>query len=417
MILGVAAGLTVLLGLAAFVQLLYQESMRLRARDVPALEYFKEELEQRIGLKPEEGLLAFSMLKHSLLVGVGLTATLHMVSTGPVSWKLTAEAFALGLLLMFAGAYLGPHLLYRATGARWLVPLTAPLRLVGRVAKPFVATLSLVGKLASLGDENGGEPEEGSTAEDDLEALIEAGADEGLIEEEDRELIHSVVALGDKTVRQVMTPRPAIVAIPEDATIEEARAVALEHPHSRFPVYRGSIDNITGFIHVRDILQLDYEQREKRKVKEFAHPAKFVPETKPIVDLLREMQKEKLHLAIVVDEYGETAGIVTMEDVLEEVFGEIRDEYDSASEIIRESDGVYLVSGNVDLDALEDLVLYRPKEAPESTTVGGLVCEWLGRVPEPGEAVERDGIRMEVTAADDRHVEQVRVSRVAPVKH
>ncbi len=417
MILGVAAALTVLLGLAAFVQLLYQESMRLRARDVPALEYFKEELEQRIGLKPEDGLLAFSLLKHALLVGVGLTATLHAVAAGAVSWRLIAEAFGLGLALMFLGAYLGPHLLYRATGARWLAPMAALLRLIGRLAKPFIATVSLTGKLASLGDENAGQEENGASAEEDLEALIEAGADEGLIEEEDRELIHSVVALGDKTVRQVMTPRPAIVAIPEDATIEEARAVALEHPHSRFPVYRDSIDNITGFIHVRDILQLDYDQRDKRKVKEFAHPAKFVPETKPIVDLLREMQKEKLHLAIVVDEYGETAGIVTMEDVLEEVFGEIRDEYDSASEIIQESDGVYLVSGNVDLDALEDLVLYRPKEAPESTTVGGLVCEWLGRVPEPGEAVERDGIRLEVTAADDRHVEQVRVSRVAPVKH
>jgi len=417
MILGVAFGLTVLLSLAAFVQLLYQESMRLRARDVPALEYFKEELEQRIGLTPEEGLLAFSMLKHSLLVGVGLTVTLHVVPAGALSWKLTAEAFALGLVLMFAGAYFGPHLLYRATTARWLAPLAALLRLIGRLAKPFIATVSLVGKLASLGEQNGGEEENGSTAEEDLEALIEAGADEGLIEEEDRELIHSVVALGDKTARQVMTPRPAIVAIPEDATVEEARAVALEQPYSRFPVYRGSIDNITGFIHVRDILQLDYGQRGKRKVKEFAHPPKFVPETKPIVDLLREMQKEKLHLAIVVDEYGDVAGLVTMEDVVEEVFGEIRDEYDSGSEIIREADGVYLVSGNVDLDALEDLVLFRPKEPPESTTVGGLVCEWLGRVPESGETVEREGIRLEVTAADDRHVKQVRVSRVAPVKH
>ncbi len=417
MILGVAAALTVLLVLAGFVQLLYQESMRLRARDVPALEYFKEELEQRIGLKPEEGLLAFSLLKHSLLVALGFTVAGRIAGAGAFSWRFAAEALGLGLLLMFAGAYLGPHLLYRATGARWLAPLAAPLRLVGRLAKPFIATVSIVGKLASIGEENGGEEENASTAEEDLEALIEAGADEGLIEEEDRELIHSVVALGDKTVRQVMTPRPSIVAIPEDATVEEARAVALEHPYSRFPVYRGSIDNITGFIHVRDILQLDYEQRNKRQVKEFAHPPKFVPETKPIVDLLREMQKEKLHLAIVVDEYGDVAGLVTMEDVVEEVFGEIRDEYDSGSEIIQESDGVYLVSGNVDVDALEDLVLFQPKETPESTTVGGLVCEWLGRVPEPGEAVERDGIRLEVTAADDRHVKQVRVSRAAPVKH
>ncbi len=398
--------------LIAFVQLLYLEAMRLRARDLPALAYFKEELEERIGVDVEQGMLAFSLVKHSLLVLIGLAVLGAVLRGESPTWGAVLEGSGAAMLFMLAGAYFGPHLLYRRSSARWLAPLAPGLRFVVVVMRPVAGLFTFLETLASLGTENG-EPENGNTGEH-LEALIEAGADEGLIAEEDRKLIHSVVALGDKTTREVMTPRPNVVAVPEEATMEDARTLAIEHHYSRFPVYREKIDNIIGFLHVRDILRLDYAERSLRTVKDFMHPAKFVPETKPLLDLLREMQSENVHLAIVVDEYGETAGIATMEDVVEEVFGEIHDEYDARPDIVEEDPGVYVLSGTVDLDQLLDLFDFRPDEDTESTTVGGLASEWLGRVPEVGEAVERDGIRLEVTAGDERHVQQVRVSRSEP---
>jgi CBS domain containing-hemolysin-like protein len=140
-------------------------------------------------------------------------------------------------------------------------------------------------------------------------------------------------------------------------------------------------------------------------------PIRVVPEQKKVTDLLREMQQDGAHMAVVVDEYGGTAGLATMEDLVEEIFGEIRDEHEPASDISREKDGSWTVSGSFDLDHLEDLVGFRPEQPIESTTVGGLAAEWLGRVPRAGESVERDGIRLDVIAADDRRVERLRVSR------
>jgi magnesium and cobalt exporter, CNNM family len=402
-----------LLGLVSFIQLLYLESLRLRARDLPALEYFKNVLEDRIGLKTEDGAFAYSLVKHALLVVLGLTATVATLRDEAADMRGIAEAAGVGMSLMLLSAYVGPQLLYRRTSAKWLTPFAPLLRLVGLVTRPFTSFVSILEALSSLNKDHNGEKENGKSQEDDLEALIEAGADEGLIEEDDRQLIHSVVTLGDKTVRQVMTPRPNVMSIQAGATIEDFRKVAIENHFSRFPVYRESIDEIIGFVHVRDILKLDYSKRVKHTVEEFIHPTQFVPETKPVADLFREMQRNNTHLAIVVDEYGETAGIATMEDVVEEVFGEIEDEYDPKADIKEESAGVFLANGDVDLDLLYELVEFRPDEETESTTIGGLVSEWLGCVPEVGEVAEQDGIRIEVTAADERHVTAVRVSRSA----
>ncbi len=407
----ITAGVTVFLGFISSVQLLYLESLRLRARELPALVYFRSSLEQRIGLSCEQGALSFSIVKHGTLVILGLLMSLLTVYSHGFTPLAVAEAGGFSLLLMLIGAYFGPQLLYRRTSAHWLAPLAPLIKALAIIVRPVTAIFSFLETLASLGDKENGEEENGSSTEEDLEALIEAGADEGLIEEDDRQLIHSVVALGDKTARQVMTPRASVAAIEQSTTIEDFRKLALERHFSRFPVYGDSIDNILGIVHVRDILELTDEERSQHTVKEFVHPTIVVPETKPLADLFREMQRKHIHLAIVIDEYGETAGIATMEDVVEEVFGEIEDEYDPGAAVAEEQEGVFRISGKVDLDHLHELVDFRPDEETESTTVGGLVTEWLGRVPEVGAVVEQDGIRIEVTDADERHVEQVRVSR------
>jgi CBS domain containing-hemolysin-like protein len=220
-----------------------------------------------------------------------------------------------------------------------------------------------------------------------------------------------VVASGDKTVREVLTPRPRIVAISQDATLEELRDLAINEQYSRIPVYEGDIDSIIGFVHVRDMFELDENERAGRKVREIMRPIRIVPETKPVNDLLREMQEEGAHMAAVVDEYGATAGIVTMEDMVEVIVGEIHDEHEPERDFRQEPDGSYVVSGSFDLDRLGDLLGFRPPDDRESTTVGGLITEWLGHVPAVGEQAERDGIVVTVLAANNLRVDQVRVAK------
>jgi CBS domain containing-hemolysin-like protein len=231
-------------------------------------------------------------------------------------------------------------------------------------------------------------------------------------------LIQSVVEFGDKVVREVMTPRPNIVAISADATLEQLRQLVITEQYSRIPAYEQNIDNVVGFVHVRDMFELEEEEREHRIVRELLRPIMFVPESKPANDLMRQMQQENTHMVIVVDEYGNTAGLATMEDLLEVIIGEIRDEHEPDSDVAEDGMGGYIVSGNFDLARINDLIdSFHREEDIESTTVGGLLTEWLGRVPLAREHVERDGVRFEVLASDELRVGQVRISKAQTVAH
>jgi CBS domain containing-hemolysin-like protein len=250
-------------------------------------------------------------------------------------------------------------------------------------------------------------------AEEPIDALINAGEEEGIIKADDRSLIQSVVAFGDKTVREVLTPRPRIVAISADAPLEELRKLAKAEQYSRIPAYESDIDSIVGFVHVRDMFELEEAERARRTVRDILRPIRIVPETKPVNDLLREMQEEGAHMAAVVDEYGSTAGIVTMEDMVEVIVGEIRDEHEPNRDVHTDGDGGYVLSGSFDLDRLKDLLDFEPADDTESTTIGGLITEWMGHVPRAGEESTRDGISIKVLAANDLRVDRVRVARAA----
>jgi putative hemolysin len=405
----------VLLGLVTFVQLLYLESVRLRTRDLPALRYFKETLEERFRLKTEDGAACFSLVKHTMLLLLSVLFFVQFIDGNPWTWQAFLETVAISWLTMIAVAYALPQLLYRRTEAQWLAPLVPLLRVLALIVKPLVSVMSFFQSLVEL-DENGHAAEE-PTHEENIEALISAGAEGGLIQEQDRKLIQSVVEFGEKLVREVMTPRPNIVAIAANATLEQLRQLVINEQYSRIPVYEDTIDQIIGFVHVRDMFELEEQERVRRTVRELMRPIRFVPETKPANDLLREMQQEGAHMAIVVDEYGNTAGLVTMEDLVEVIVGEIRDEHEPGTDVTEDGHGGYIVSGNFDLARLNDMFEFRPDEDIESTTVGGLVTEWLGHVPAPGEAVERDGIRIDVLASDELRVEQVRITRSQAVPH
>jgi putative hemolysin len=400
----------VLLCLITVVQILYMESMRLRSRDLPALQFFKESLEDRIGVTGDEGVLAFSLIKHTLVVllGVCFLAT----RTGEATpWQNLFEAALFAWLTMLLSTYVLAQMLYRKTNGHWLLPLSPIFRLCALLVRPLTAILGFFQSLVDLSEPAKANEEPNPSG--DIEALISAGEEEGIIEKDDRRLIESVVAFGDKTVREVMTPRPKIVAIEAHRSLEDLRELVIHEQYSRIPVYEGTIDNIIGFVHVRDMFELDESARHGRRVKELTRPIRFVPETKPVNDLLREMQHDGAHMAIVIDEYGNTAGLATMEDMVEEILGEIHDEHEPERDVLQQTDGSFVVAGSLDLDRLDELLEFRPPEDTESTTIGGLVTEWLGHVPHIGEVIERDGIRLEVLAGDELKVEQVRVSKVA----
>jgi CBS domain containing-hemolysin-like protein len=407
----VALASMAVLALVTFVQLLYLESMRLRTRDLPSLEFFKETLEDRIGLKIDAGDKTFSLIKHTTLVVLGVLLFAWFADDSPWNAAIFWQTAAAAWLTMMGTAYALPQLLYRRTSGRWLLPLVPLLRAMALVARPCVALLSFFQSLVDLTDDDAA-PEEPPTPAENIDALIDAGTEEGLIHEEDRKLIQSVVEFGDKIVREVMTPRPKIVAIAADATLEELRTLVINEQYSRIPVYEPTIDQVTGFVHVRDMFEVDEEERARRRVRELVRPTLFVPETKPVNDLMRQMQQENTHLVMVVDEYGNTAGLATMEDLLEVIIGEIRDEHEPGTDVVEDGAGGYIVSGSFDLDRVADLFeQFHRGEEIESTTVGGLVSEWLGHVPKAGESAERGGIRIEVLAADDLRVDRVKISK------
>jgi CBS domain containing-hemolysin-like protein len=200
------------------------------------------------------------------------------------------------------------------------------------------------------------------------------------------------------------------VAVDVETSLEELRRLVIDEQYSRLPVFDGSVDQVIGFVHVRDMFELEEEERRRLTARDLLRELRYVPESKPVNELIKEMQQDRAHMAIVIDEYGHTAGLVTLEDLVEEVFGEIRDEHEPGLDVTPDGEG-FVVSGNFGLDRLQELLDVRLPEDTESTTVGGLILEWLGRVPGSGETLERDGLRLEVQSSDELRVQQVRVSR------
>ncbi len=259
-----------------------------------------------------------------------------------------------------------------------------------------------------------GSEEASDVAEEATAAYLKTGEQEGLIEGEERRLLQSIVDFGDTLVREVMTPRPDIVALPEGATIGELRALFREQEYSRFPVFNESLDNIAGFVFVKDLVGLDVVD-EARPITPLLRPAAVVPESKRVPELLKQFQRQQTQIAIVVDEYGGTAGLVTIEDLLEEIVGEIRDEYDVESEPIgEESEGRFVFNGKVDIDEVgQRLSVHIEREGFE--TVGGYLMTHLGRVPAVGERFDVDGLHIEVLEVERRRVHKVRIMRAETV--
>jgi CBS domain containing-hemolysin-like protein len=297
---------------------------------------------------------------------------------------------------------------------RRLLPLLRPVyRPLSLLAFTWHKSFDRPRRVTEQQTENGAPEEDEETSNEDIQALIDVAEDEGIIEEEEGELIHSIIEFGDTRVNEVMTPRTEIVALPHTATVQEARDLVVESKYSRLPVYREQIDNIEGIIYVRDLLQCWCDGREREEIKSLLRPAYFVPTTKQVDELLEEMQKSHVQLAMVIDEYGGVAGLVTVEDILEEIVGEIEDEdtgQDEVVEIVEGDGGYYEVLGSTEVDKIERLFNFEIEDE-DVTTIAGLVINELGHVPRPGTRLNVHGLDVEVLEADERKIGRLRLRR------
>jgi putative hemolysin len=280
-------------------------------------------------------------------------------------------------------------------------------RVLHALALPLSSFLNFY-KRFHEGVKNGGEPET-ETTDEEMQAYLEIGEDEGIIQEEDSKLIQSVVEFGDTLVREVMTSRTKIVACEENVTMAELREVMVQHRHSRIPIYRGDMDHIIGIAYIRQLMAELVQGRESQPIAGLVNPVLFVPGTKPVSKLLKDLQQRGDHTAIVIDEFGGVAGLVTIEDLVEEIIGEIRDEDEAKiSKIIEEGPRSFVVRGSTELSRIEELT-DRKFDDLNCSTVAGLVMGYLGRVPAPGEAFELEGIKVQVLDADRKRVHWIRI--------
>jgi len=293
-----------------------------------------------------------------------------------------------------------------------LLPILRPFyRALTFAAEPWHKSFDRLRRKEPTPEEIGEEEEEDNA--DDIQALIDVGEAEGILEKQEGRLIHTVIEFGDTSVSEVMTPRTEIVAISKEATVEEARDLIIDSKYSRLPVYREQIDNVEGIIYVRDLLQCWPENKTNESITQFMRPVYFVPETKPVAELLEEMQKARAQLSMVIDEYGGVAGLVTVEDILEEIVGEIEDEDTTGEEIVEiveSENGYYEVLGSTEIGKIERL-FEMEIEDDDFTTIAGLVIGEKGFVPPVGERLTFRGLDVEVLEADDRRIGRLRVKR------
>jgi CBS domain containing-hemolysin-like protein len=404
--------------LASYISRVYSEFGKILTREIEEnLDAWEELIEPQLGLTRTHAAICAAVLQQLALGIIALEFGTVLFDRTPHMGRPTYPEIAqavLGVVLVVVFCnQVFPSLLFNRTRGRWAGKLVWPIRLLLWLMTPIAVFVRFFFSVASLAEEPVTEEEEAAV---DVEALLEAGEEEGILEENDIDLVRSAVEFGDKLVREVMTPRPDVFAIQESTTLEQFLELLREHNFSRVPVYAETLDNIRGIAFAHDLLQITDEEARTRTVANIEREAAFVPETKRGYELLREMQREKQHMRIVIDEYGGVAGVVTIEDLLEEIVGNIRDEHEeeaSVEEPQREPNGVWVVPGSFPVNQLAELFGedVEPGDSYEATTLGGLVSEIEGRIPLAGEVVllEPIGLRMEVVASTDRRVERLRV--------
>ena len=404
--------LLALLTLVSYVDRLYAEIGKFLSREFQDnIDAFERDVEPRLHVSRTRAALSMATLTQMTMAAIAMLVGFTVFRDRAWSvYEILQATLSLIVIVIVFDQFL-PFVFFSRTKGQWLVPWAPLLRILIYLVLPVTLVLGFLQSVAALTKEHSDEQPE--TQAEAVDALIEAGQEEGILDESNRDLIQSAVEFGEKTVREAMKPRPEIVAVPTNTSVEQFIELLRMKPFSRVPVFEGTIHNIKGIVYAQDVLQVPDTEAHTRTVDTLMRKdVYFVPESKLGSELLREMQKNNIRMAIVVDEYGGVAGLVTIEDLVEEIVGEIDDEHEKA-EVVRESDQSYIVPGNMDVDRLNELLGTRP-EGKESATVAGLVSEMAGRIPQKGEVIEEDGLRFEVLESTQRRVQRVRISVVQP---
>jgi putative hemolysin len=410
---------TVLLALGlpifSYLSLIYRELGRMTTGRVHEhLEIFEAEIEAKLKINRRSGGRTFRILGHFWLAFLVLETTRGVVYFVPGTWESFVEfCVFLTLEVVILMHFIPDVLLYRTTG-RWMKPLLPLIRAAMWLVWPVRIFLEGTESLARISEQEFDQSAERRT-EEAIEALVEQAEEEGIIQPEQGDLIEQVVEFSDKRVREVMTPRPDIVAIAAEATLEELHAKFVETRFARMPVYETSLDDIFGVVNAQDLLHIADQDLPKRKVRELAQPALFVPETKSGSELLREMRQKGKPVAIIIDEHGLVAGMASVEDLVEEIVGESgRDSRQPAPDVIREPDGGLVMRGSMSIDHVEELLGVKFGDTTDEavTTIAGLVSHVSGKVPAPGDKVDLAGHRFEVLDANQRKVLRLRIRKI-----
>jgi len=410
--LGVIA-LCVILSVFAYVNRIFRELGRVtHGRFHDHLETFEAEVEPRLKTSARaRNALGFAIISELLFIAVAVEIVRGVLTFVPGAWEALAQLVVYLVLITLVCIHFVPELLLAHTTGRWLAPLVPAFRVALLITWPLRAVLELAISVAHISDEEappGGQAEQ----EGKIEALMEAAQEEGILAGDEAQLIEQVVEFSDKRVLELMTPRPDIVAIQASASIEQMRLLLIETKVSRVVIYDPSLDDVVGIAHVQDLLRIPESEASRRMVRELARPALFVPETKLGSELLKEMQRRNQEMAIAVDEHGLIAGVVTVEDLVEEIVGEMGKENNRlVPDVVRETDGSVVLRGSVSLDRVQELfgIDFAGATTEGPTTIAGLLNSLAGHVPMAGEQIDYDGLRFEVVEANQRKVLRLRV--------
>lgn len=318
------------------------------------------------------------------------------------NWPLWLFLLSLGIYFVFFDIL--PRLLNTMNKKRVLSVFLPSYRLARIIAYPLLLVVKI--------KESAEEPEELREASDEeIQAFIEGAQEEGIIETEESGLLKSVVEFGDTVVREIMTPRVEMAAIKSDTTIEKLRELVIKEKHSRIPVYKDQVDNIEGIVIAKDLLEYADDKFKSDSIESLIRPVYYVPESMKVAELLKEFQKRKQKLAVVVDEHGGVSGLVTMEDLVEEIVGEIQDEYDREEvQIIKKGPSEYIVSGDAEIEEVEDLFDLEFAEG-NYITIGGLITHHMGRLPDIGEKVQIENLSLEILEVDQKTIKKLRITK------
>ncbi len=338
------------------------------------------------------------------LIAVTVLLTQFYIDRSPAQALVLAFLTMVPVYLIFREVL--PNFIARISPERVLLALLPAFRIYDALIWPISRPLSHLVR-AFVQDEEKTEDE--GVSEEEVQAFIETGEEEGILEGDEGRMVRSIVDLGDKVVREIMTPRPEMVGVRREANLAELRQLFMDEKYSRVPVFEENLDHIVGLVHAIDVVSYA-DQSAEEPIDSLIRPVKFVPETKKVSSLLREFQRSRSTIAMVVDEYGGTSGLLTVEDIIEEIVGEIHDEFDEevGEEFVREGEGVFLVSGRADVDLLKEK-LGLDVNGKGFDTVSGLVLAALGRVPQSGEAIDYQGLTIEVVDAEGQRINKVRI--------